>query len=180
MSLIRVKKSFTLIELIIVILIISVTYFLIFSNVSFNTKNKEEKVTLYNLEDFLLRNFEFERSLSFVCIEDKFTCFVKVDDKLQKDFKIEKFFKQKPDVYEYYKDEKRVEFKELRVNDFNYEVIFELKINSDYKINEFIIDTLDDEVFVFNSIFTKPKRYKTLRESYEVFELNKIEVKNAF
>lgn len=180
MSLIRVKSSFTLIELIIVILIISITYLLIFSNVNFNTKNKEEKVTLYNLEDFLLKNFEFEKSLSFVCIEEKFTCFVKVDDKLQKDFKIEKFFKQKPDVYEYNKDEKKLEFKELRVDNFNYEVIFELKINSDYKINEFIIDTLDNEVFVFNSIFTKPKIYKTLRDSYEVFEVNKTEVKDAF
>lgn len=180
MNLIRVKKSFTLIELIIVILIISITYLLIFSNVNFNTKNKEEKVTLYNLEDFLLKNFEFEKSLSFVCIEEKFTCFVKVDDKLQKDFKIEKFFKQKPDVYEYNKDEKKLEFKELRVDNFNYEVIFELKINSDYKINEFIIDTLDNEVFVFNSIFTKPKIYKTLRDSYEVFEVNKTEVKDAF
>ena len=180
MNLIRVKKSFTLIELIIVILIISATYLLIFSNVNFNIKSKEEKVTLYDLEDFLLKNFEFEKSISFVCIEDKFTCFVKIDDKLQKDFKIEKFFRQKPDVYEYDKDEKRVEFKELRVDNFDYKVIFELKINSDYKINEFIIDTLDDEVFVFNSIFTKPKRYKTLRESYEAFELNKIEVKNAF
>ena len=180
MNLIRVKKSFTLIELIIVILIISTTYLLIFSNVNFNTKNKEEKVTLYNLKNFLLKNFEFKKNLSFVCIEEKFTCFVKVDDKLQKDFKIEKFFKQKPDVYEYDKDEKKVEFKELRVDNFNYEVIFELKINSDYKTNEFIIDTLTDGVFVFNSIFTNPKVYKTLRDSYEVFEQNKIEVKNAF
>jgi hypothetical protein len=55
-----------------------------------------------------------------------------------------------------------------------------LKINSDYKINEFIIDTLENEVFVFNSIFTKPKIYKTLRDSYEVFEVNKTEVKDAF
>jgi hypothetical protein len=66
MSLIRVKKSFTLIELIIVILIISVTYLLIFSNVSFNTKNKEEKVTLYNLEDFLFLGMK-----SVLCIYKK-------------------------------------------------------------------------------------------------------------
>ena len=110
MSLIRVKSSFTLIELIIVILIISITYLLIFSNSNFDVKKQEERLTLYNLEDFLLKNFEFEKSLSFVCIEEKFTCFVKVDDKLQKDFRIEKFFKQKPDVYEYDKDEKKLEF----------------------------------------------------------------------
>ena len=66
------------------------------------------------------------------------------------------------------------------MNNFNYNVIFELKINRDYKTNEFIIDTLNNEVYVFNSIFTEPKIYKTLQESYEVFELNKSEVKNAF
>ena len=68
---------------------------------------------------------------------------------------------------------KKVDFKELRVDNMNYNVIFELKINADYKTNEFIIDTKDNNVFVFNSIFTKPKIYKTLSESLEVFDINK-------
>lgn len=180
MFLIRVKRAFTLIELIIVILIISTTYLLIFSNSSFSIKNQEEKITLYTLKDFLLKNFRFENNISFLCVEEKFTCYVKVDDRLQKNFKITNFFKKRPDIYEYSKKEKILEFKELRIDNFNYEVIFELKINSDYKINEFILDTLENEVYVFNSIFTKPKIYKSLNESFEVFNINKTKVEDAF
>ena len=99
---------------------------------------------------------------------------------IEKDFKINNFFKKRPEIYEYNKQEKKLEFKELRVDNFNYEVIFELKINSDYKTNEFILDTLENEVYVFNSIFTKPKIYKSLNESFEIFNIDQVEVKDAF
>ena len=180
MKLIRVKKAFTLIELIIVILIITVTYALIFSNNSFSLKTDEKKLDLFNLKDYLIENFSFEKEISFLCIEEDFRCFIKIDGKLHKDFEVKNFFKEKPEVYAYTKDETRVDFKELRVDNFNYKVIFELKINSDYKTNEFIVDTLDDKVYVFNSIFTKPKVYNSLHESFENFTLNQIEVKDAF
>lgn len=180
MKFIRVKKAFTLIELIIVILITGVTYFLIFSNNSFSLKNTDKKVDLQNLKEFLLQNFSFEKKLSFICIEEDFSCFVKVDNILLKDFEIKHFFKIKPDVYEYNKDERKIEYKELRVNNFNYKVIFELKIDSDYKTNEFILDTLDNKVFVFNSIFTKPIIYNSLDEIFRIFNQKQIEVSDAF
>lgn len=180
MYLIRVKKSFTLIELIIVILIISTTYLLVFSNSSFSIKNQDEKISLYTLKDFLLKKFEYEKEISFLCVEKDFVCYVKVDGKLVKDFKINNFFKKIPDVYEYNANEKKVEFKDIRIENFDYEVIFELKINNDYKTNEFILDTLENEVYVFNSIFTKPKIYKSLNEIFEVFKQEQIEVKDAF
>lgn len=180
MSLIRVKKAFTLIELIIVIVLISTTYFLVFSNNSFSVKKDEKILDLFNLKEYLLNNFEFEKELSFLCIEDDFSCYIKKDGILDKDFKVTNFFKTKPDIYEYNSDEKKVEFEELRVDNANHDVIFELKINSDYKTNEFMADTLNSEIFVFNSIFTKPKIYKSLNESFEVFNINKTKVKDAF
>lgn len=180
MKLIRVKKAFTLIELIIVIVLISTTYFLVFSNNSFSVKKNEKILDLLNLKEYLLNNFEFEKELSFLCIEDDFSCYVKKDGILNKDFKVTNFLKIKPDIYEYNSDERKVKFVELRVDNTNHNVIFELKINSDYKTNEFITDTLDSGVFVFNSIFTKPKIYKSLNESFEVFNINKTKVKDAF
>ncbi len=180
MALIRVKKGFTLIEFIVVILIISVTYILIFSSNSFSAKSEKDKLTLDNLKEFLLKKYDFKNEVSFLCIENNFSCFIKVDGKFDKDFRINNFFKQKPDVYQYDKKEKREEFSDLRVDNFNYKVIFELKIDSDYKSNEFILDTLQNQVYVFNSIFTKPKVYKTLSDSYEIFEKNEKEVKDAF
>lgn len=180
MDLIRVKKAFTLIELIIVIILISTTYFLVFSNSTFNMKKDVEKLTLLNLKEYLLNNFEFEKELSFLCIEDEFSCYIKKDGILDKDFKVTNFFKTKPDIYEYNSDERKVEFEELRVDNVNHNVIFELKINNDYKTNEFIADTLDSEIFVFNSIFTKPKIYKFLYESIDTFIVNQKEVRDAF
>lgn len=179
MKLIRVKKAFTLIELIIVILIISVSYALIFSNNSFNLKVDEKKLNLFNLKDYLIENFSFEKEVSFLCIEEDFRCFIKIDGKLHKDFEVKNFFKEKPEVYTYTKYETRVDFKELRVDNFNYDVIFELKIDSDFKINEFILDT-KEEVYVFNSIFTKPKVFNSLNESLETFNIGQIEVRDAF
>lgn len=180
MGLIRVKKAFTLIELIIVIILISTTYFLVFSNSTFKMKKDVEKLTLLTLKEYLFNNFEFEKELSFLCIEDDFSCYIKKDGILDKDFKVTNFFKTKPDIYEYNKDKRKVELEELRVDNTNHNVIFELKINSDYKTNEFIVDTSESEIFVFNSIFTKPKIYKSLHESMDTFKINRKEVKDAF
>jgi hypothetical protein len=143
-------------------------------------KKDVEKLTLLNLKEYLLNNFEFEKELSFLCIEDDFSCYIKKDGILDKEFKVTNFFKTKPDIYKYNSNEKKVEFEELRVDNANHDVIFELKISSDYKTNEFMADTLNSEIFVFNSIFTKPKIYKSLNESFEVFNINKTEVKDAF
>lgn len=180
MSLIRVKKGFTLIELIVVIALISISYFLIFSSSNFSIKKDEKKLTLLNLKDYILKNFEFEKELSFLCIEDEFSCYIKQDAIVNKNFKATNFFKTRPEIYEYNANQKKVDFEELRVNNSTHNVIFELKIDADYKTNEFIVDTLDDKVFVFNSIFTTPKIYKTLYESTETFNINKKEVRDAF
>ena len=179
MNLIRVKRGFTLIELIIVIVLISTTYFLVFSNNTFSDKKEEKKLDLFNLKEYLLNNFEFEKELSFSCIEEKFSCYVKVDGKLDKNFKVINFFKKMPDIYEYSSKEVKVELPELRVDNRGYNVIFELKINRDYKTNEFIVDT-QDNILVFNSIFTKTIVYKTLNEGMEIFKENKTKVRDAF
>ena len=89
------------------------------------------------------------------------------------------FFKKTPDVYKYSADAIKINFPELRIDHIDYKIIFELKIDRNYKNNEFIVDT-QENIFVFNSIFKKPITYKTLNESIEVFNLNKEKVKDAF
>lgn len=180
MKSIREKGSFTLIELIIVVLIIFTTYFLMFSNSSFDMSKQKEKIGLENLKSFLLNNYEFQKEISFVCIEDNFTCFVEVDDITNEDMKIENFFSEMPEVYEYNKNEIRVEFDEVKINDINHDVVFEFKINNDYKTNEFILDTQNFGVYVFNSIYNKPKKYDDLQMALEKFYLDEVEVRDAF
>ncbi len=176
---IRAKKGFTLIELIIVIVLISTTYLLVFSNNSFKVKKSEIKLDFYNLKEYLLSNFEFKNELKLSCIEEDLMCYIIVDGKANENLKIQKLLKKVPEVYKYNADRVKVDFGELKVNYMNYKVIFELKIDRDYKTNEFIVDT-QDNIFVFNSILAKPMLYKSLDESMEVFNINKIKVKDAF
>ena len=177
---VRVKKSFTIIELIVVIILIMSAYFLIFSNSNFTLKKDKVVLSLENLREFMLENFEFNDELSFVCIEENYECFFKIDEKLDEKSTIKNFFKEKPIVYEYNKELNLIKFGQVEINNTNEDIIFEFKINNDYKINEFILDTSEDKVYVFNSIFKEPKVYSSVNEVKDVFEKNGLEVKNAF
>ncbi len=64
MNSIRGKNSFTLIELVIVLVIILGSYFLIFSNSNFDTKEQKVRLGLENIKAYLLENFEFEKELT--------------------------------------------------------------------------------------------------------------------
>jgi competence protein ComGF len=180
MNFVRVKKAFTLIELIVVIILIMSAYFLIFSNSNFVVKKDKVILSLENLRETMIKNFEFKDELSFICIEENFECFFKIDGKIQEDSIMKNFFKEKPSVYEYNKEQKLIEFEKIEINNTNQNIIFELKINNDYKINEFILDTNEDKIYVFNSIFKEPKVYSSLNEVLDVLENNKSEVKDAF
>lgn len=180
MNFIRVKKGFTLVELIIVIFITLSTYFLIFSNSNFKVKDEEIKLSLHNLREVLIKNFEFKDEISFICIEDNLQCFFSIDGKIDDKNSIKHFFTTKPLVYEYSKKEKLIDFNRIDINDSIQDVVFELKINNDYKTNEFILDTLEDKVYVFNSIYKEPKIFDSLRDVLDFFEKNELEVRDAF
>lgn len=177
---IRGKRGFTLIELIIVILLIGITYYLVISNNSFKLEEKKADLSLLNLKEFLIKTFPYEKELDFFCIETDLSCHIQIDGIVQKDFKVEKLFKTIPEVYEYSKIRTRIDFEDKRVNDETQRVIFEFKIDNDFKTNEFILDDLQNSIYAFNSIYQKPKIYKNLDEMYEVFNTSEVEVRDAF
>ena len=174
------KKAFTLIEVIIVIIITLLLYTLLWSNKDLEIKQEKVQISLLNLKNYLIKNFNFEKEIVFSCIEGSFNCYLKIDNKLQEDFLVEHFFVSKPNIYEYNKYKKELIFDDLKVNNFTYKVVFELKINQDYKMDEFIIDTLDGKVYLFNSIYQEPIIFKDFEEIVNNIEENKREVKNAF
>ena len=176
----RVKRSFTLIELIIVIILISTIYFVSFSNSMFFVKKDTNSLNLGNVKEFLLENYDFENNLSIKCIEEDFECFIFVDSILQEDIKINKLFVNVPEIYEFNKNENRIFFKTKRINDIEYDIIFEIIINDDFTSNEFILDTLENKVYVFNSLFRKVKVYESLNEVFDNFSKKEDEVKDAF
>ena len=177
---IRVKKSFTLIELIIVIILISTIYFVSFSNSMFFVKKDSTNINLGNIKEYLLENFDFENEVSIKCIEEDFQCFIFVDSVLQEDIKINKLLANVPEIYEFNKNENRIFFKSKRINDIEYDIIFEIIINNDFISNEFILDTLDNKVYVFNSLFRKVEIYESLNEVFDNFSKKEEEVKDAF
>lgn len=164
-----------------VILLISLTYYFVYSKASFEIKDVKNQFSFIKIKSFLLNNFPYENSLSLVCIESNFDCYIVIDGKIDSKRKIENVFASVPEIYEYNKDQIRLEFEAIRVDDIDYDVIFKYELNSDNKLlEEFIMDTLDDKVYVFNSLNQKPSLYKSLNEAFDIFEQNILEVKDAF
>ena len=176
---IRVKKAFTLIEIIIVIFLIIIVTYLVFSNLNFNTQ-KKYKVNLENIKSFMLQNFEFENELSLICIEDDaLDCYVIIDRNMNRDIKLENLFSEKPEVYNYDKDLSDFSFSEIRLNDIGYEPFFELKINNDRKHKNIVLDTLDKKVYLFSSILKDSEVFESTNEITDRFSDSEIEVKDA-
>ena len=179
-NIISSKKAFTLIELILVILLVSLSYLFIFSSKPFSLKKEKERITLDKLKEHLIRTYEFEEKLEFICVDYTFNCYIKSDDKIIEDKIIKNMFVNKPEVYKYNKEEIRIDYEPERIDDVDYDVVFKLKINSDYKNDELILDTLLNKVYVFNSVYEKALIYKSMSEVRESFENKELEVKDAF
>ena len=180
MSLKRVKKAFTLLELIIVIILISLSYYLVFSNSNFKINDEKNSVSLTSIKKYLIENFEFENEISLVCINENLVCYIKIDENINEEIRIENLFENKPDIYKYQKEEQIIYYESIDIDNISQDVIFELKVNSDYKTNELIVDTLNDKIYLFNSIFNEAKTYSSLQEVFETFNTNQIEVQDAF
>lgn len=176
----RVKNAFTLVELIIVVLLLFTTmYFFVFSNSNFDVKKRDNIFSLDSLKENLLK-IDFNENISLVCIEDNFDCFIEIDGKIKKDTKITNVFNTKPEVYEFNANQIQVDFVAIKIDDIDYDVVFKYEINRDFKVKELILDTLEDKVYVYNSIYNKAKVYESISDAFEVFEKNKLEVRDAF
>lgn len=176
---IGVKKAFTLIELVLVIVLISTIAYLTATSFNFKTQEKY-KVNLENLKEFLLKNFEFNKKLSLTCIEDDtLDCYVFIDGIENKDIKIENLFTQLPEVYNYDRDLSDYEFGTIRLNDIDYKPFFQLDINSDRKHKNIVLDTIDKKVYLFSSISKKPEVFDNTNEIIDRFYDLEIEVKDA-
>ncbi len=173
-------KSFSLIEILIVIIILSSIYGIILFNMQTKEKTTKEKPTLVNLKTFLLNNFVFTNNLKFVCIDEGNTCYVLSDGTLVKHTSFKDFFINKPEVYQYSKSLDILEFKRIKLNkEHMYSAYFEFNINKDRKSDDMIVYD-DDKVYIYNAIYDNPIILNDLNDIADFFD-NKIkEVKNAF
>ncbi len=174
----ELNKAFTLVELIIVIFLISLVYFLGFANLNTNTNPKKE-LNLQNLKTYLMDNFSYENSLEFICLDDdKYPCFVFVDGTINKDIKIENFFKEEPRVYKYNKDFEEYSYDEIKIDNITYKKIFELGFDSDFKHKDMIVD-YDNKIYMFNTISNDIKIYDTTNDILDEKYKKRTEVRDA-
>ena len=175
---IKIKRAFTLFELIIVIVLISIIYYFTLSNFSIK-QAKLDSVTLMNLKQTLSK-FEFDEKVSLHCIDDKdIDCLISIDGEIQKE-RITKLFEKCPDVYEYSKDQKKIEFSDLELEKLEYyPICFEYELNKNGQSSQMIVDIIGD-VFIFDNISSKPKRIQYINDIGLYFDEKSNEVKDAF
>lgn len=177
---IRVKKAFTLIELMLVIILISTVSFLSMSSFNFNSQEKY-KVSLENIKEFMLKNFKYEKKLTLSCIEDDgLECFIFIDEDINREIKIENLFLKIPQVYNYDKDLSDYSFSQVRIEDIDYEPFFELEINSDKKHKNIVVDTNNEKVYLFSTLKKSPEVFIGTNEIINRFLDLEVEVKDAF
>lgn len=175
---IKVYKAFTLIELIIVILLISLVYFLVFSSFDLK-KNQKKDLQIKDLKTYLLNNFSYENNLKFVCLDyESFPCYIFIDNALNEKVKIENLFMKEPRVYEYTKELKDFYLNEVKIENITYQTVFEIEFNKDYKHKDLVLE-VENKVYLFNSISNIVKEYKSTNEILDEFYDKSIEVKDA-
>ncbi len=168
------KKAFTLTELIIVIILVSVIYLLAFSNFSFF--NTSSKVKLENLKSYL-KNQKFENNLKLICLQRENECLILLDNEYSE--KIKNPFNKIRTVYNDDKDRKRVYFDDLKVNDMYERVSLFFYLNNKGQHSNYIIET-NNNLVVLDSLEETFKTYDNLSKYLQEKEKNIIEVKDAF
>lgn len=172
------KQAFSLFELLIVIILISLLYSIFVPKLSFEQKQNTQ-ITIMTLKSYLL-NQTFEEELTFSCLEDNLECYVHADGKLLTSKTIKGLFKTIPDVYSYDKKMRRLRFSDLKFDTFeDFKVIFSLRFNKKGLHNEVVVET-DNGVFVLSNITSNAKRFDYLNDVLEDMQLLENEVKNAF
>lgn len=174
-----IKKSFTIIEIIVVMVLIGLIYFFALNYLNFDSKKMDIKVSLASLPSYLIENFTYEKKIKLICVKEGKECFVLVDGK-KNETVLTELFSEKPEVYSYFTSLERIVYKDIFLDDTNYRVCFEFEINPFLQVNDLIVDTLDAKVYLFKSIFKKPELFSSVDEVIDNLINLKYEVRNAF
>lgn len=168
------KKSFTLIELVIVIVITSIIYAVTFSN--FMKPKLDKNVKVESLKSYLY-SLGYQKSVSFICLTSKESCFVMLDDEINKE--IENPFGKILSVYSFDQNRDIIYFDDIKIDDENRRVSLYLKMDK-YKVHNNLIVETEEKVYVLDSAYATIFSYDSISEY--VNERNKIisEVKNVF
>jgi prepilin-type N-terminal cleavage/methylation domain-containing protein len=171
-----VKKAFSLIELLIVIVIIGVVYTLAITNLK-NVSEEKFTPTLSNLKEYLISFLDNDtREVRLICLDDCSVCTIyKDEDKVEV---IESFFDASIEKYRY----NFLQGLQQVSNDvyFNQEgqqedVCFSFSVNAQL-VSDQVTVIYKEKVYDYSPYFKKPLRYDYLEEVVDAKEKLREEV----
>ena len=163
------KRAFSLIELLIVIMIIGVLYTLAIGN--FNRLSDESsRLSLSNLKEYL-HSIPHEKSVKILCLDDCSECDIFVDG--QKSKTVEDFLDESVRVYRYefsygaIEAEKEVFF---NIDDVEEDVCFSYAVDKN-GVGDQVLVEFKEKIYDFSSYFSKTAVYSSIEEAVEAREV---------
>lgn len=164
------RKAFSLIELLIVVIIIGVVYNLAVGSFEKIAKPQSQEVTLQELKGFLAK-IEYEKEIKLLCLDDCSRCNLFVDGVAAEDFEevFEDFLDISVEVYRYDPLLGVVEYQQelyFDRNDVEQRVCFSYAMGRD-RIGEQILVKFKEKVYDFSAYSNEVMLYNSLEEFIE-------------
>jgi len=161
-------KAFSLTEILIVLLIISVT-FIVIPHIKLN---KSRSSSLLNLNE-RINSYQFDDSLSIKCIDNCEKCLIYADNK-----KIDEIKLFNGDVKVYDVNLEKKEFEDIEIGFENKRVCFELDLDKLKRFERFIIE-YRDKFYLFDPI-NETKVFDSFSEIEDYHTSLQNEIKDSF
>jgi prepilin-type N-terminal cleavage/methylation domain-containing protein len=165
------KKAFSLIELMIVIVIIGVVYTLAVSNFQ-NIKDGKTKITMLNLKEYL-QNIPHEKSVELLCLDACSSCDVFVDGKKYMDSALfDDFIDDSVEIYRYdfllgaQEQSKKVYFNSENIEE---DVCFSFAVDKQ-GVSEQVLVEFKDKVYDFTTHIGSVGVYDSIQELMDAKE----------
>ncbi len=166
----NMKKAFSLIELLIVILIVGVVYTL--SVGSFKKANDEtKKLSLENLKEYL-QEMPHDDSVEYLCLDDCTSCNIIIDGEKVNEEPIKGFLDKDVKIYKYdfysgiNEQSKKVYFNSEGVEE---DLCFSYSVDKKGIGNQVIVD-FKDKIYDFSVYLSAPTVYNSLEELIDAKE----------
>lgn len=161
------RKAFSLIELLIVVIIIGVVYNLAVGSFEKITKPQSQKITLENLKGFLAK-IEYEKQIRVLCLDDCRRCNLFIDGAVDEEFEkvFEDFLDISVEIYRYDPLLGVVEYQQelyFDGNDVEQRVCFSYAMDRD-KIGEQFLVKFKEKVYDFSTYTDDVILYNSLEE----------------
>ena len=168
------SKAFTLFELLIVVLLISILYGVFVHKLSRAPQAKTDQLTLMNLKSFLL-NIPFKRKIEVLCLEPCKECNIYIDGKKAKSDAFS-LFKSSPNIYlpDNFGQVRTISFlpiidKKGAINNVCFKFsLFNNKSSSYYALED------DSKYYLFDSYMKDVKKTKSFSDVTSFFDNSKL------